>query len=320
MTETYKTEISSITTGPRQSNIELLRIFAMLLVLIVHATFFTTGAPNINDFATSPVSSFTKAFFQSISIVCVNVFILISGWFGIRPSVKGFCNFLFQCFFLLISLYAVSMLMGWSTLSFNGVKECLCMTTRSWFICAYAGLYILSPTLNAFAEKSTKQQFKVMLVSFFILQTFWGGSGSSGRFFLSGYSTISFIGLYLLARYIRIYTSDGIRINKYGIWIYIISVIGCTVGYYVCITNGIPKDIYAYSSPLVITGALGLLLFFNGLHIKPNRYINFVAKSSFAVYLLHLNSNTLPFFQNCILRIYTSTSGIKCLALGTVNS
>ena len=34
------------------------------------------------------------------AIIGVNVFVLISGWFGIRTSLKGACKLLFQVFFI----------------------------------------------------------------------------------------------------------------------------------------------------------------------------------------------------------------------------
>ena len=83
----------------RESNFELLRIIAMFMVLILHADFQALGAPTRADIISSPITSTLKVFFEMASIVAVNVFILISGWFGIRPSIKGFCKFAFQYLF-----------------------------------------------------------------------------------------------------------------------------------------------------------------------------------------------------------------------------
>ena len=63
----------------RESNMELFRIVATFLILVVHASFFTLGAPTQVDIATNPVSSFTRFFVQAISIVSVNAFVLLSG-------------------------------------------------------------------------------------------------------------------------------------------------------------------------------------------------------------------------------------------------
>lgn len=83
----------------RQSNIELLRIIAMFLVLLVHANFYSLGVVTPQDIRAFSLDSVLKVFFEAISINCVDIFVLISGWFGIRASFKGGCKFLFQCFF-----------------------------------------------------------------------------------------------------------------------------------------------------------------------------------------------------------------------------
>ena len=85
------------TTKVRQSNLELLRIVAMFLVLMVHANFLSLKAPIHED----GIDCFVilKCFVQSISIVCVNVFILISGYFGIKLKIKSITNFCFNVSF-----------------------------------------------------------------------------------------------------------------------------------------------------------------------------------------------------------------------------
>jgi surface polysaccharide O-acyltransferase-like enzyme len=83
----------------RESNFELLRIISMFLVLVVHADYFSLGAPSLQDCVSNPVQSIFRIGVESISIICVNVFVLISGWFGIRFKWKSICNFLFQVFF-----------------------------------------------------------------------------------------------------------------------------------------------------------------------------------------------------------------------------
>ena len=190
----------------RQSNMELLRIVAMFLVLLVHADFFSLGAPSASDCVNTPVGSFLKVFFEAISIACVDIFVCLSGWFGIKPTVRGFFNFVFQCLFWLIGLYVVTLILGTSSISMQGLKGCFALTKLNWFIKAYILLYILAPVLNAFVDKVSRKDFKNVLIAFFTFEFVYGWifSGST-QHIQDGYSTISFIGLYLLARYARLY-------------------------------------------------------------------------------------------------------------------
>ncbi len=190
---------------------ELLRIVAMFLVLVVHADFFSLGVPTLEETRNNIGPSITRFFIESISIVCVNVFILLSGWFSIRPSWKGLSKFLFQCFFFLFGIYAVTLISGETTLTIKGIAQCLLMTQLNWFIKAYIGLYIIAPILNTFVENSNKTQLKYVIIGFYIFQTLYGWLSNGASFFNAGYSTMSFIGLYLLARYIRVYRREEKR-------------------------------------------------------------------------------------------------------------
>ncbi len=194
--------ISLITNGPRQSNFELLRIVAMFLVLVVHSDFWALGAPSVNDLCDNPTNVITRVLFQSMSIVCVNVFILISGWFGIKPSLTGISKFLFQCAFFYFGIYILLWVLGQVSFSFNGIMACLGLAKSNWFILSYLGLYLVTPVLNTFLENTSIKKLEIFLVYFYIFQTIYGWSGAA-KYFEFGYSTFSFIGLYMLARYIH---------------------------------------------------------------------------------------------------------------------
>ena len=60
--------------------------------------------------------------------------------------------------------------------------------------------------LNAFIEQASQKDFRNVLIAFFTFEFIYGWifSGST-QHIQDGYSTISFIGLYLLARYVRLY-------------------------------------------------------------------------------------------------------------------
>lgn len=187
----------------RQSNFELLRLVAIFMVLIVHADFLALNVPTKEIVNANPFASFLRFFFQALSVVCVDVFVLISGWFGIRPSSKGFFNLLFQCVFFNWGIYIVMLLLGLTTLSANGIADCLLLTDTYWFVKAYILLYILAPVINSFIENSSTNHIRNVLLLFFAFQTIFCFISDGVTFFENGYSTISFIGLYLLARYTK---------------------------------------------------------------------------------------------------------------------
>ena len=92
----------------RNSNMEMLRLLAMFMVLVYHADFLSLGVPKM-DFAMNAsqwIDSSLRFLIQSACVVCVNVFVMLSGWFGIRPKLDRFISFLFQVtFFTIVGIF-----------------------------------------------------------------------------------------------------------------------------------------------------------------------------------------------------------------------
>ena len=305
-------EVSKI----RQSNMELLRTIAMFLVLLVHADYFTLGAPTASDCIEDTLGTSLKVIFEAVSIACVNIFICLSGWFGIRPSVKGFSNFIFQCLFWAAGLYLSALLTGSSTLSLAGIMDCLMLTHEYWFVKAYLLLYLLSPVLNTFIEQAPRSVFCKTLAGFFAFEFIYGWLFRDSTAHLQdGYSTISFIGLYMLAAYIRRYQPMISRLPSrcYAAFL-LLGPIAVTL---LCLTpalSGINTAAWGnmwlhYTSPYCILYAMSLLLLFSRFRIQ-SKFINWVAASSFAVYLLHANPHIFSRYVEFFADLYRQTDSL----------
>lgn len=295
----------------RQSNMELLRIIAMFLVLLVHANFYSLGVPSVVDCESNTLDAVLRVYFQAVSIICVNLFVGISGWFGICPTAKGMGNFIFQCMFWIVGLYILTLYTGTSDFSVNGLKECLFLTDTNWFIKAYMLLYILSPVLNTFAENASRRVFCNVLIGFFVFQTIYGWMFPQATpYITNGYSPISFIGLYLLMRYIRAYRPNITQHSKNIDLMYIIIVPICvTVCYILPPIAGIRTVALgwywlSYIAPSSIGLTIAVILFFSKVRLQ-SKFINWVAASSFAVFLLHYNTNTIHHYTGCIRYLYS---------------
>ncbi len=169
-------------------------------------------------------------------------------------------------------------------------------------------LYLFSPVLNAFVEKATKNQFIILLVGFYIFQTIYGWVGNVS-WFHNGYSGISFLGLYLLSRYLRLYPCKWIQFDKkYDLLIYVVlSLINTTFAFLSMRFQLIPYKItffYQYTSPVVIIGSVFFLLYFTKLKINYNPLINWIATSCFAIYFLHSNSYMARYYDGFIVLLY----------------
>lgn len=287
----------------RQSNVELLRIITMILVMIVHANFRALSAPTVADAAAAPSSTFLRFLTESFSIICVNVFVLISGWFGIKFNWKKLIEFLFQVLFygfiiyLIISIINPERLKALKAVFMTGPKN-------YWFVKCYLFLYIISPILNAFVEKASKNEFKTLLILFFTMQTIYGWATDGATWYNKGYSGISFAGLYLLARYVRLYPVKWFSHSiKFDLVVYLSFVVLNTLLSFILTKYGhtiLSSKLFLYTSPFVILASIHFLLIFTKFTIT-SKTINWIAASCFAIYLTHSNSFLAkPCYDNLI--------------------
>lgn len=265
----------------------------MFLVMLVHSMEGSLGRPTSEELMNAPLDVICRVNLETLGLVCVNVFVLISGWFGIKSSIKGAAKFIYQCFFMAIVVVAFLVIMQ-GPLAWTELIRDLVLPKNWWFVYAYFTLYILSPILNMFVKHASRGMFRNTLIAFFAFQTVYGFLYSL-PYFANGYSPLSFIGLYLLARYIHIYSP---RITC-------LSCRACAIGYVgisMCLSFimcfllwllpwqkivGILFSLYiSYTSPLNILASILLLLCFSKMKFQSS-WINKIASSSFAVYLIH---------------------------------
>ena len=283
--------------------------------------------PTYDDYSINSASVIVRYFIESMGIISVDVFVLISGWFMIKPRVQNVTSFIFQVVFIWSIGYLLMIVLGYANLSIKGVLVCFAFTSWDWFIKAYLMLFILAPILNTFVQNSNEKTQRYVLLFFFTFMCTYGYIGGASRFFINGYDPLSFIGLYLLAQYVhntsnleetpnfvkRLFTC-----NKFvDLSIVIICMILNTIFGIVSLRMQLPLYglVYSYINPLVIIGALYFLLFFSKVEIKTNKLINWFAASSFAVYLVHSQIDIREIFTDHVQTIYLSNNGIYSIIL-----
>lgn len=202
--------------------------------------------------------------------------------------------------------------------SLKGFAGCLLLLQMNWFIKAYLALCILAPILNAFIDVGNERNLRRLVFWFFAFQIFFGWISNAAPFIMGGYSAFSFIGLYLLARYVRLYPPRWAKRSRgFDLAVFSVIIIGDAALCYGFSYMGFGGHswVLSYISPTVIASALFLLLFFSKLRLQ-SKAVNFVAASSFAVFLLHTNPNIcLQYFKPFAQSLYADYSGLTFLAL-----
>ena len=183
--------------------------------------------------------------------------------------------------------------------------------SQYWFVISYIGLYILSPVLNSFIKTASEKQYLFVLSSFFAAEFIYGWIISSDSYD-NGYSTISFIGLYLLARYLRIHSKKITKIKPItcALIYFLLTFIPAVISF-IGIRNGWMQlhPLY-YSSPFVIAASTFLLLSFSQLTFY-NCTINWIARSTFSVYIISMNPIIVPYFKTEMVLLSESVSAIS---------
>lgn len=275
----------------RDSNMELLRIFAMFLIMVLHADFASLSAPSISECQNFPISSFVRFFIEGLSIVAVNAFVILSGWYGIKPSTQKLCSFIFQVIFIMFLIYLVFFLIGKAPYYKLGSWVKIAFFQHYWFVQSYIILYVFTPVLNSFVIISNEKSFRKVLFSLFLVQVLFGLFPFANTFgwFQTGYSPLTFFFLYLLARYVRIYV-PLIKMVSFYLWGWIICALLAAFIAMSFSLLGYGTDIllyvYGYTSPLTIIGAIMFVVAFSLMKFS-RIWINWIAKSSFAVYIVH---------------------------------
>lgn len=308
----------------RSSNIELLRIVAMLFIMFGHLNRENWGLPDMQTLRSFPLAGGLGVWFRMINLTGVDVFVLISGYFGIRPRVNSVASLFFQGLFFSVGMYAFWLLTKQTTFSLGEFSMHLKPMKIYWFLGVYVWLMLIAPILNRYIDTATKGELRLLLFVYFFFScgVEWWMSASAELY--RGYSILSFVGLYLLARYIRLYGGRWCKLSPwYDLLIFVGSTLLSAVSALALVWGAgrtfegddpLIERLVSYNSPLCILAALSLLLFFSKLKIGHVRWINWLAASSFSVYLLHEEYLMRPHYEAIAEYISQHYAGIVWFA------
>lgn len=285
---------------PRQSNFELLRIVAMLMVLGLHVNFYSFGAPDSDSLgASGPFVAWGREFLEYLCICAVDVFVLISGWFGMRVQRDGVMKFVFLVLFWRFVIACVWLGSFWPGFV-TAVKAfpMLMFDRPEWFALSWIVLMLVAPMANAWIERLSAREFKVWLILFYALILVYGWVKQYSEYF--SYTPVMLLFLYMLGRYMRLH----MRFPRLGLAAWMAMFVGLqiiisTCAYFLIPSAGLSNAWYShmtnYNGPTVILSAVLLFQAFGSLNFA-SRFVNSVAANTFAVYVIHCNPFVLPFF------------------------
>lgn len=287
---------TDITKSERKSSFELIRIFAMLLIIGHHFTIY--GGPMTISFS-EHVNRYITQFLHLGGVLGVNLFFMLTGYFAVQGSfrMKRLLKINFAAIFYSLSFICVmTFVFKQKNDTYTWVKSFLPVSLgHYWFVTIYAAVFLLSPFFNRLINTLSKAQFTVMafimLLFITIIPTLnFAKSANSFRSYFS-------IGLngYFMGAYIRKYPPSFLNSKSSAGIMALISyaAMGVLSMYSYRYADTIPvwkvykEVLFRHESVLMLLCSSSIFMLFANLKIGNIKWINFIAQAMLGVYMIH---------------------------------
>lgn len=295
----------------RDSGIELLRIFAMLLVIMVHA--FSYGgfyaAARSAGGATADAALLMKLTTRS----AVNIFVIITGFFmvhapfDLQKNLRRAGRIYQKMLFYSVAPTLIFLCLGSSYWVDRGnvfglkqvvLKGLLPVSSQTWyFLTDYLLLCLLIPFLNLALQKLTKKQYLLFALALTAFMSVWMTLVHVQPFSfviepfgyedaVRGKQVFHFVFIYILGGYFGRFHPPKEKPNV----LFLLGAAGTVVLNFLLYVY-LPKrwgwrDVAGdYTNPILVLNAVLLLLFFKDLHFR-SRVVNALAGTTLGVYAL----------------------------------
>ena len=279
----------------RLSNFELLRIISMLLIVMGHFFWHGEGVAigNGEPFLSVLLADWTRVYGK----LGVDVFVLLSGYFLINQAEFKYSKLLKiwgQIFFYSIVFYLIAIKSGHAVFNLKELRMNLMPITYQgwWFASAYFFMFLVSPIINISLRKLTQETYQKLLVIFGIS---WSVFPTVLSVKMQSNDLLWFLFLYSVAAYIRLHVkfeNNNKSIVFVGILLIVaihfaIVIFGRRTGWWMTTQESLP----------IFLMALILFIVFINIRIETNYIINYVASTTFGIYLIHDNKYVSDFWR-----------------------
>lgn len=302
----------------REQNYEILRILAMLMIVCLH--YLSKGGALASPVGELTASGYIAWLVEAFCLVAVNVYVLISGYFGIGERtdfdkkqekitgvLKRTIRIYSQVWFYSVVIGVIFLLTGLQEFDIYTVFMYVfpVATEHYWFATAYLLLTLLMPFLNVGFDRLDKRSIQgilgCMLLVFSVAKTVlpmqlpWDHKG---------YDAFWFVFLYLTGAYLRRYGVKWITNRTRAILLYVCSTLitfaSMLMIRFLYLKTGNLEDFisygYSYNFLFCYLAAIGLFLAFqrDSKAEKPRicgPVLRTISGATFGVYLIHEHVN-----------------------------
>jgi hypothetical protein len=237
-----------------------------------------------------------------LCIPAVNIFVLISGYFGLKVSYPKITKLLITLFIYTFTLKIIHYaIIG----EFFGIIKSLFFLSHSpyWFIIDYLFLMCFAPMINQYIDKSSKSHLNRFITALIIIGCYFGFIWRHEPNY-DGYNVVQFITMYCTGRYIKKYNINCSKAKSACMYISLC----VTCGVLMYLLHRIGKNEYSwrithYNNPLIMLAAVYAILFFKNIHAQ-SKFINKIAASALAIYLIQSSPLVEYYLYEFIKNIY----------------
>lgn len=305
----------------RKSNFELLRLVAMFFIICHHLVIRSaqtcgyTHPFNINE---DVLGGGIGLVANSLAVCGVNLFLLISGWFGVKRIWSQIVRLIVDCVIYclianLLCIFVFGYPFSWHELFFS------CNFLNNWFVTAFIMFLLMIPLVERALENidiKTLGKFIILLTVFNVLFGYCVGVLNT-----NGYNAINFVYLYVIGRYLRYCSSYPFykKWASHGYILWLLCVIPLVIGF-LLLTHFVPwqeslsQKYFGYNNPFVLLSSVGLFLSFSVIQVH-SLLINKLAKGVFGVFLLHTTSIFIYYRVTYIRTLYEEHGYVALLVV-----
>lgn len=288
----------------RDSNLELLRIIAMLAIIAHHYVVNSTVANGFEYTNTTPQQYFLEVW-GLWGKTAINSFILISGYFMCKMdlTLQRYLKLVVQVLFYGLIIMFIFAIAGYEPITLKGIVKKIFVPLNGinqGFTASFLCFYAFVPFYNKLIGKCTQKELGLLISGLLIVI-----SGCSCFLFAPTMNEpLWYMTMYFVAAYVRLYPSKftkSLKLSAITLAIGVAIAIAINIGS-IYLSNMTGNETYSdfrryfminSNMPLAFIIGLAAFLTFKNMPKFYNRTINFLAAGTFGVLLIHASSDTM---------------------------
>ena len=277
--------------------IDIIKILAMFFVTTLHII----GAGGILSENNPPVMKMTLCFVYGITLCCINLFALSTGFlqYGRKIKISKLINLRLQAFFWATLTVAVVFLITRDlSVIKNNIMFCVLMERMNtyWYLSAYTILFFLMPMLNLAVEKLERKHVLLSIFVLLLIVSVFPTLYPQTEYVYKGYSFIWLAILYVIGAYIKKYDiASSVSTLHCGIGFVVSVLLECV---YAFLSNSrelnflwveYNKHYKDYNCLFLVSMSISMFLLLSKINVesdKIKKYLRRICSVSFSIYLI----------------------------------